>query len=101
MPAHADPSAKGPLAYRRATPALQLGSYQAVEHAPDDCFAFERRLGDQRIIVALNLSGQDRRVVLPDLGAGEIVMSTALDRSGPVVLADFTLRGNEGLMIKF
>ena len=89
------------LAYRRAAPALQWGSYRAVDDAPEDCFVFERRSGEQRIIVALNLSGQARRVVLPDPGAGEIVMSTALDRSGRVTLADFTLRGNEGLMITF
>jgi alpha-glucosidase len=88
------------LAYRRATPALHSGSYRAVDGVPNDCFVFERQARDQRILVALSLSDQDHRIALPALGAGEIIISTGLDRSGPLSLTDFVLRSNEGLIIK-
>ena len=88
------------MAYRRATPALQSGSYRPVDNVPQDCYVYVRQSENQRVLVVLNFSDQDRRIALPTLGAGEIVISTGLDRSGPVKLADCVLRGNEGLIIK-
>ena len=56
------------LRLRRSTPALQRGSYRGLD-APPGVFAFERRLGSQRVRVALNFgdvarswSGGDGRV---------------------------------------
>jgi alpha-glucosidase len=88
------------LAYRRATPALHSGSYRPIDNVPQDCYVYMRQSENQRVLVMLNFSNQDRRIALPTLGAGEIVISTGLDRSGLVKLADCTLRGNEGLIIK-
>ncbi len=53
------------LALRRASPALQAGSYASVGMS-DTVFAYERRAGDDRAVVALNLSDQPARVDLPD-----------------------------------
>ena len=86
------------LAYRKATPALQWGSYQAVDGMPDDCYVYLRQAGDQRILVALNFSDHDQRIVVA--GQGKVVISTALDREGTIHLANFVLRGNEGIVVE-
>jgi len=87
------------LAYRKATPALQWGSYQAVDGVPDDCYVYRRRAGDQRVLVALNFSGRDQRIAVADQGKGSVVISTHMDRAETIQLADFVLRGDEGIVI--
>lgn len=93
------------LALRKATPALQWGSYRSLEpqsvEAQENCFGFERRTADQRVLVALNFSAQEQKLSLPELATGRIVLSTTLDREGEVNLADFALRANEGCIIVF
>lgn len=88
------------LAYRKASPALQLGSYRPVNSVPDDCYAFLREADGQRFVVALNFSTQSRRLSLPDLGRGEIAISTHLDREGQVSLAELALRSGEGVIVE-
>ena len=92
------------LAYRKASPALQWGSYRSLDpestEAQENCFVFERQAGDQRVLVALNFSSKEQKLRLPELGTGRIALSTALDREGEVDLADFNLRGNEGCIIE-
>jgi alpha-glucosidase len=92
------------LAYRKATPALQWGSYRSLDtrsaETQKKCFIFERQAGDQRVLVALNFSGQDQKLSLPESGTGRIILSTNLDREAEVNLADFNLRANEGCIIK-
>ena len=92
------------LAYRKASPALQWGSYRSLDpespKAQENCFVFERQAGDQRVLVALNFSAQEQKLSLPELGKGRIVLSTALDREGDVNLVDFNLRENEGCIIE-
>jgi alpha-glucosidase len=85
------------LAYRKATPALQWGSYQAVDGVPEVCYVFVRQADDQRVLVALNFSDQEQRVALPQWGRGKIVLSTHLDRQETVNLSRLVLRGNEGV----
>ncbi|MGE5225025.1 MAG: alpha-amylase family glycosyl hydrolase [Omnitrophica WOR_2 bacterium] len=96
------------LAYRRASPALQHGSYQAVDAAPEDCFIYLRQEGEDCLLIVLNFSGEPQQVLFPEgfieemqneLGA-DIVLSTHLDRQGPVNLNELILRENEGLIIQ-
>ena len=92
------------LAYRKASPALQWGSYRSLNPqsagTEEHCFVFERQTGDQRIIVALNFSDQSQELSLPQAGKGKIVLSTNLDREGEVDLTSLVLRANEGCMIE-
>ncbi len=92
------------LAYRKATPALQWGSYHALDpessEASERCFVFVRQANEQRVLVALNFSAQDQELRLPGLGTGELCLSTQLDRQGEVDLAHFKLRRNEGLIVR-
>jgi alpha-glucosidase len=85
------------LAYRKATPALQWGSYQAVDGVPEACYVFVRQADDQRVLIALNFSDQEQRVTLPQWSKGQIVLSTHLDRQETVHLSRLVLRGNEGI----
>ena len=92
------------LAYRKATPALQWGSYRSLDtqsaETQEKCFVFERQAVDQRLLVALNFSAQDQKLSLPESGRGRIALSTNLDREYEVNLADFNLRANEGCIIE-
>ncbi len=86
------------IATRRTHPALQLGAYRAIE-AGDDLILFGRELGDERIVVALNLG-----TVTFNLSAegmrGRVLASTGCDRNGESVDDGFRLRGDEGLLIE-
>jgi alpha-glucosidase len=85
---------------RKASPALLSGRYHAVDNVPEGCFAYLREHVEQRMLVALNFSAQERRVALPRLGRGKIVISTHLDRKEAVNLAEFILRDNEGVVVE-
>ena len=91
------------LAYRKSTPALQIGGYRSINpesaEARENCFVFERQAGDQHVIIALNFSNREQKLSLPNLETGKIVLSTSLDREGEVSLSGFSLRGNEGCII--
>ncbi len=86
------------LAYRKASPALQWGEYRALR-APDDCYVFLRQTDEQRVLVALNFSSQERRLTFP-APAGHVVVSTHLDREGAADLDTFVLRADEGVIVE-
>jgi alpha-glucosidase len=89
------------LALRKASPTLQAGDYRPLDAVPQNCFAYMRSLdGHPDVLIALNFSAQDGRLSLAELGAGQVVLSTYLDRSGEIDLADLQLRGDEGLLIE-
>lgn len=79
------------LALRRASPALSIGSMTVLPAGDDAVLAFERRHGDQRIMVALNMGEEERRL---DMTSGRVLVSTLALRP-----LDGPLRANEGLVI--
>jgi alpha-glucosidase len=87
------------LTLRRTLPALSVGSQQSVDQPNPNCFVYQRQHSDQRCLVALNFSAQDQVVTLPGQGQGRLLLSTYLDREGPIPLLEVHLRGNEGLLI--
>jgi alpha-glucosidase len=91
------------MEYRKASPALKTGSYHSLDFGSADaqanCFVYERRAASEHLLVALNFSGQERKLGLPFSGKGKIVLSTNMDRSGDVELGDLSLRPNEGCLI--
>ncbi len=92
--------ARALLQMRRTTPALAAGSYTPIDGAPADCFVYVRRFENQRRLIALNLSGDEQQLQLPAMGSGRILISTHLDREGPVDLASLHLRSDEGCIIE-
>ncbi len=86
------------LELRKKHPALNAGNYRPVE-APNCCYLYLRAADDERFLMALNFSAQERRVQLTGWGEGQVALSTGLDRQGPISLEDFTLAPREGLVI--
>jgi alpha-glucosidase len=85
---------------RKASPALRSGRYRAVNGVPESCFAYLREQAGQRMLVALNFSDDEHRLSLPDLGVGQLVISTHLDREGTIDLTTLHLRGHEGVIVE-
>lgn len=88
------------IALRRATPALSLGGYRAVEGVPDGCFVYLRELDSQQFVIALNFSKQEQTLTLPAWANGRVVLSTYLDREDAADLTQLHLRGNEGIVME-
>ncbi|HLY55341.1 MAG TPA: alpha-amylase family glycosyl hydrolase [Stellaceae bacterium] len=91
------------LALRRAHDALSLGDFARVD-AEGDVLAFERRAGGQRLLVALNLSGEWQHFDPPDWSAGYGLLLSTLEepllrRSAAGGIGTLTLRPNEGVIL--
>ena len=52
------------IALRREKPALYDGDYKALNVEDEDCLVYVRQAGEQRILVALNMSGQEQTIRL-------------------------------------
>jgi alpha-glucosidase len=88
------------ISLRRTIPALRSGSYEPAERAPEDCFAFSRRLNGQDVFVALNFGGGETEVPLP--GACDRPWRVLLSTRGEVrqeLRRAARLRGHEGLLL--
>jgi alpha-glucosidase len=82
--------------FRRRTPELVFGDYRPVETA-GNLLAYRRVYDGVELLVALNLGGEP---VAMDVDAGEVVLSTQLDRTGENVSGALELRGNEGVILR-
>jgi alpha-glucosidase len=87
------------LEIRRTTPALSGGSYRPVDNVPEDCFVYLRQFGNQRRLIALNFSSREQIVRLAELRAGQLILSTHLDREKPIDLTSLRLRSYEGCIL--
>jgi alpha-glucosidase len=85
------------LALRRTSPALAIGSYQAVDGTPESVYAYWREEQGEKVLVALNFAGTPVEVKLS--GTGTLLCSTALDRQEVVDLTHLSLRAHEGVVI--
>jgi len=88
------------LTFRRIKPALNRGSYHAVESRSENCFVYLREHGKQRLLITLNFSVEAQVVRLPEFGQGRILISTCLDREEQMNLASLSLRSHEGCIIE-
>jgi glycosidase len=85
------------LALRRARPALNRGSYRALDGAPDGVFAYLRAHAGEELLVAVNFTGATARLD-GDL-EGRLLLSThaAAARGGPS--RRWTLRPHEAVVV--
>ncbi|MEW6749377.1 MAG: DUF3459 domain-containing protein [Candidatus Latescibacterota bacterium] len=88
------------IAFRRESTALVSGTYVRVDPVPPDCYAYLREAGAERVLVAINFGDQEHTFGVPFSGQGELVVSTALDRQGPVPLDAVRLRPHEGWVVE-
>jgi alpha-glucosidase len=85
--------------YRKGSTALRRGSYRALD-GPPDTFIFLREHADERLLIALNFAGEQRRITLPGLGKGHVALATDPDRTeAPTTANTFTLGPEEGLVV--
>ncbi len=89
---------------RRSSDALNGGSYHPLDvdgfsEGESDCYVYLREVQDERKLVVLNFSSQDRVVAIPAAAEGRVLLSTHMDRSGSEQLKNLKLRPNEGLVI--
>src|SRR3546814_6683215 len=78
--------------------ALAIGDF-ALADAEGDILAYERRHGDARVFVALNLGSDAQRASLPGWAArGRVLLSTLPDHPaiGP---SEVMLRADEGVVV--
>ncbi|EYB66679.1 alpha amylase [Deinococcus phoenicis] len=80
-------------ALRREHPALVGGEYRSLETGHADVFAFERTLGEARVVVLLNFGGETRAV--GELASGQTLLSSLEDRPS----AGAPLRPNEARIL--
>jgi glycosidase len=90
------------LRLRRALPVLHAeGEFRFVDGLPEDILAYTRAQDGVRVLVVLNFGGDERTLDLSGLGAsGEVLISTGMDRSGPVPLHALSVRPHEGLLLR-
>ena len=88
------------ITYRRQHPAVKWGTYRLLVPDHEFCWAFLRETDSERVLVALNFSAEAQVLSLPDLNAGEIALSTELNRAGNVDLQMLHLRPHEGCIIE-
>jgi alpha-glucosidase len=88
------------LALRRAHPALATGDFALVD-AEGDVLAYERRTGDERLVIALNLGDTRQEVALPPwAGDARVLLSTLPgERLDALAGARLVLRPDEGLVL--
>jgi hypothetical protein len=82
---------------RRAHPALSIGPYTALDVVGEHALSYQRRHGDERLSVVLNLGSLPERVKLGE--TGHILVSTCLDREGEHVDEILMLRPDEGVIL--
>jgi alpha-glucosidase len=83
---------------RRRCRALSVGDYAPIE-TDGDVLAYERRHRGERLLVALNLGREPRTVATPEVGNGQILLSTHLDREEAGTGPKIELRPDEGVIV--
>lgn len=88
------------LRYRKETPSLHRGSYQALDVSIPDLFVFKRHAeGYPAVLILLNFSEENREIDLSNFGKGTIRITTALD-SKTEFRANLNLRPFEGVLVE-
>ena len=85
------------IALRKHSSALRLGDYTRHPSSDSRCLVYERRAGDDRKLVALNLTGAPQQLALGEHGT--VVLSSELDRDGQALSNKLPLRPDEGVVV--
>ncbi len=83
---------------RRESEALSIGDWRLLA-ATEHVLAYERRLAGERVMIALNMTGDAQTVRVADRTC-EILLSTCLDETGAIRGEEIHLRADEGLVLR-
>ena len=91
------------IRFRKGSAALRGGDYRSLPDAPDGCYAHLRSAGEERLLVALNLTGQPLSFE-PGLGADRGRLELATDPERPagekIGLRPLRLGPDEGAVVR-
>jgi alpha-glucosidase len=88
------------LNLRAAHAVFKVGAYKPVV-ASGDLLMFVRELGDDRVLVALNMGSEPTAFRVDGKSiCGRVLVSSFNDRDGERVSGGLDLRGNEGLVVR-
>jgi alpha-glucosidase len=83
---------------RQRVPALAVGGYEPVD-AAGPILAYLRRHGERHLLIALNFGAEPATLHARTRGS-RILLSTHLDRAGPLAAGGLGLRGDEGVIVE-
>jgi alpha-glucosidase len=88
--------------YRKGSPALHGGEYRSLPDAPGGCYAYVRTVADERLLVALNFTGQelDYQVGEQDRGRLELSTDPARPAGEELSLRPLRLGPDEGVVVR-
>ena len=89
------------LALRRSHPALAIGDIALLDekHAGGDVLAYERRSGDDRLLVALNLGDTPQELVVPSWAHDARPLLSTIEGAPLTTRTRIMLRPDEGLVL--
>jgi alpha-glucosidase len=87
------------LGLRRDCLALSIGAFALLD-VEGEILAYERRLGAERLIVALNLGGRLRQLQLPDWAQDSRLLMSTVENAALVEGGALLLGSNEGVVLK-
>lgn len=86
------------LRLRRSDAALREGDYGSLPRAEAECLLYTREAEGRAVLVALNLTGESRRLEIERPGL--VLLSTTADREGESIGEAFELRGGEAVVVE-
>jgi alpha-glucosidase len=90
------------LALRRSHPALSIGEIALLDGSDDtarDVLAYERRSGEQRLLIALNVGDRPQELSVPSWARHARVLISTLEGAPSASGARIALRRGEGLIL--
>ena len=89
------------LKLRRETPALIYGDYRDLDPAHQRLFVYLRTLGDERVLVAVNLGSDEETLRLPaGMAARELLLGNLPTRTGLTHATELELAPWEALILR-
>jgi glycosidase len=88
--------------YRRGSPALNGGGYRSLPDTPGGCYAYARSAGDERLLVALNFTGEPLEYQVGEADRGRLELSTDPSRTTgeQLSLRPLRLGPDEGVVVR-
>jgi alpha-glucosidase len=88
--------------YRKGSPALRGGDYRPLADAPGGCYAYLRTTGEERLLVALNFTGQplEYEVDGPEQGRLELATDPGRATGDQISLHPLRLGPDEGVVVR-
>jgi alpha-glucosidase len=88
--------------FRKGSPALHGGDYRTLPDTPGGCYAYVRSAGDERLLVALNFTGEELAYEVEGADRGRLELSTDSSRAGgeELSLRPLRLGPDEGVVVR-